>query len=185
MTQEEEDTFRTVQSYFPKKQSLAKINTLLSLLKEESRNQLSERQKKEFARAIVASSERLLLPDDLLFSGEKPIEFLFLHCIAQTRTGFQTYLKENGRYGILGLPDRQIAEIETKFNAKIDRKFDVYQYSIQYRVFLILFKDYLSKGLSAEKAYNQLFALPENSTEWKNLESTYIKYHEKIIPKNL
>ncbi len=172
-------------SFFPKEHLSKKERVLYFLGEEEISNPLSQRQKKDLARAIVRSSQRLQLPDGTLFSGVNPDVDLFLFNWAKVRTNFGSVSKANSRYGILGLTETTLKEFEKRNNVQIERKFDALNYNIQYKISIILYKELLATDLNAKEAYFKLFELPPNSNEWDILEKSYLEIHKKTIPENL
>lgn len=156
---------------------------LYFLTEEEKDSNLSLREKKEFTHALVRSGQRLQLPDGTKLGGHIPDSDLFLYVWAKARTGIRSESKSG--YGVLALPEFQVANLEKKAGAKIDRVFDVYNFNLQFKIALVLYKEYLSSGLSAKNAYLKLYGLNQTSGEWEKLEKIYADLHEKVIPENL
>ena len=132
---------------------------------------------------MVRSGQRLQLPDGTKLGGHIPDSDLFLYVWAKTRSDLRSDSKPG--YGILGLPEFQVANLEKKAGAKIDRVFDVFNFNLQFKIALVLYKEYLSAGLSAKDAYLKLYGLNKSSNEWERLEKIYTELHEKVIPENL
>jgi hypothetical protein len=176
---------RDLSGFFPTKVLSKKERVMYFLSSEDKENKLTQRQKKDLARAVIRSAQRLELPDGTLLGGLSPEVDLFLYLWAKTRTSYSGRPASNGGLGILGLSEQKIKILEEKANASIDRKFDIYNYNIQYKMAIILFKEYLSTGMSAKTAYLSLFDLGPNSTEWEKLESLYVELHKKVIPEHL
>jgi len=176
---------RDLSRFFPAEHLSKKERVIYFLSNEDLENKLSHRKKKDLAAAIIRSSQRLELPDGTMLGGISPDTSLFLYVWAKNRTNFLSRIPINGGLGILGLSNEKIKQLEEKAGASINRKFDINNFMIQYKIALILYKDLLSTGLTAKEAYYSLFDLPPNSMEWNSLESAYIGLHKKIIPENL
>ncbi|BDA80414.1 hypothetical protein LPTSP3_g33440 [Leptospira kobayashii] len=174
---------RDLSHFFPKESLSKKERVLYFLTEEEKNSNLSLREKKEFTHAVVRSGQRLQLPDGTKLGGHIPDSDLFLYVWAKTRSDLRSDSKPG--YGILGLPEFQVANLEKKAGAKIDRVFDVFNFNLQFKIALVLYKEYLSAGLSAKDAYLKLYGLNKSSNEWERLEKIYTELHEKVIPENL
>jgi len=176
---------RDLSVFFPTEDQSKKERVIYHLSSEDSENKLSQRQRKDLARAIIRSADRLELPDGTMLGGKKPDIDLFLYLWAKNRTHFSSKGTSENSIGILGLSVKKIESIEKKTSAVIDRNYDVYNFNIQYKMALILYKEFLSTGMSAKEAYLALFELPTNSNEWEQLEANYIELHRKVIPENI
>jgi len=137
---------------------------------------ISLREKKRLATTLVRLSHRLQLPDGYRI-GERPAQpelFLLSWAMSRTQMGSR---KTKGR-GILGMLETQFLEAERKFGYSIERKFDAENFTIQYKLALLLYKDYLALGQSPEEAYHSLFG-DSTSEEWKSLVSFYQKIYDQ------
>jgi hypothetical protein len=141
--------------------------------------ELSDRDKKELARAIVRHGQRLAIPDGFMLGGYKPIPSLFLYTWAKTRTNFEQ--KKARGYGILDLPEIFVREMEKKTGSKINREYDILRYSIQYKLVLLRFKELLSESETVSVAYAKLYGNSVQVGEWNLFENNYKKIHEKVI----
>ncbi|WP_167883561.1 hypothetical protein [Leptospira ognonensis] len=175
---------RDLSGFFPSDLLSKKERVLYFLGNEDKENKLSQRQKKDLASAIVRSAQRLPLPDGTLLGGFSPNIELFLYTWAKNRTNFSAFASKSNRIGILGLSPEKIKLLESKAGATIDRNFDIYNFNIQYKIALILYKELLSSGLNAKDAYYALFDIPSNSNDWERLETFYAELHKKVIPEN-
>lgn len=173
---------RDLSVFFPEESLSKKERFIFFLFSQEKEMQLTQREQKDLAMAIVRSAQRLELPDDTKLGGLRPNIELFLYIWAKVRTKHESLISSNSGFGILGLSDAKVKELEKRTNASIDRKFDIYNYNIQYKIAIILFKELLAKGLSAKEAYLELFELKGNPSEWDKLESLYAELHKKAIP---
>ncbi|MCZ8342115.1 MAG: hypothetical protein O9301_03720 [Leptospira sp.] len=171
-----------VDRFFSKSDLSKEESMIISLLSEDQSFGISAREKKELARAIVRYSVRIQIPDGVLLSGYKPLPSLFLLSWAKTRTGMKTSAKKG--FGILNLPESFVQEMEAMAGAKIDRKIDIYSYSIQYKLALLKYKEYLSEGNSVESAYSKLYGTSYSDAEWDLFEKNYKTYAEKITYEN-
>jgi hypothetical protein len=172
---------RDLSQFFPKDALSNQERVIYFAFSEDKDLKITIRQQKEMARAIVRSADRLDLPDGTTLGGLLPSESLFLFVISKIRSNHGTNQIENGKYGILSLSEKKIKDLETKTGSMIDRKFDIYNYNIQYKIAIILFKEALSTGLTTKQAYFELFDLPSNSDEWNRLETYYVDLHKKLI----
>lgn len=155
---------------------------IYSLLVNDQSFGMSTREKKELARAIVRYSVRIQIPDGVLLSGNKPLPSLFLLSWAKTRIGIKTSVKRG--YGILNLPESFVQEMESIAGAKIDRNIDIYSYSIQYKLALLKYKEYLSEGNSVSSAYEKLYGISYSSGEWSLFEKNYKNFADMITYEN-
>ncbi|MDF3818507.1 hypothetical protein P3G55_01270 [Leptospira sp. 96542] len=164
--------------YFPKQNYNKEERMVYAHLTSDSENKLTAHEKKELARAIVRHAQRLQLPDGMTLGGYKPIPSLFLYVWAKTRTKFSPNISKG--YGILALPEILVRNFERKAGAKINRRFDISSYSIQYKMIILLYKELLAAGETPEAAYLKLYGNASSPSEWKLLEKNYKVLHEQV-----
>ncbi|XDD46225.1 hypothetical protein AB3N60_16180 [Leptospira sp. WS39.C2] len=168
--------------FFEKTDHSKEEAVIVSYLTQNESPKISQRKKKELARAIVRFSQKLQLPDGTLLGEYPPIPSLFLLAWAKTRTDLQPK-KEKG-YGILALSEIFVREFELSSGAKINRDYDIQLDSIQLKMVLLKLKEYLSQGKTVKAAYQKLYENNIDPNEWEILISHYKKMYEYVISEN-
>lgn len=171
----DEIPIRDISSYFPREKLKTKEDMIFLLLSEERNNSLSFREKKELAKTIARSSERLEIPDGIRIGKRIPKPELFLLSWVKARTDF---MRKPGS-GILNLDEKFVRLGEGKYNIEIDRDWDLFSFSIQFKLALLLFKEQLSAGKDLKQSYEAIFQLTDNSEEWQILNQYYEEKHKQ------
>ncbi|TGL75020.1 hypothetical protein [Leptospira jelokensis] len=168
--------------FFEKTDHSKEEEVIVSYLLQMESSNLSLRRKKEFARVIVRNSQKLQFPDKSMLGEYPPIPSLFFLAWAKTRTNLQPETPKG--YGILALSEIFIREFELSSGVKINRDYDVKNDSIQFKMVLLKFKEYLAEGKSAKEAYEKIYGSNPNANEWETLIQNYKKVYEYVISEN-